>query len=191
MHESEKVKVKSLSRVRLLAISWTATYQAPPSMGFSRQEYWSGCHCLLWALCVGHWNRLCTPEISQACVVYFFVIYKKLVVLIFMRTREWNQCVEFLWSPREWNICFWKTSSTGDVFISKCLSLFFKILSSFSLVDLFNVSWGFPGGSEGKASVYNAGDPGSIPGLGISPEEGNGTPLQYSCLENPTDGGAW
>ena len=37
-----KVKVKSLSRVRLLAISWTAAYQAPPSMGFSRQEYWSG-----------------------------------------------------------------------------------------------------------------------------------------------------
>ena len=43
-----KVKVKSLSRVRLLATPWTAAYQAPPSMGFSRQEYWSGCHCLLW-----------------------------------------------------------------------------------------------------------------------------------------------
>ena len=42
MHESEKVKVKSLSRVRLLATPWTATYPTPPSMGFSRQEYWSG-----------------------------------------------------------------------------------------------------------------------------------------------------
>ena len=42
MHESEKVKVKSLSRVRLLATPWTAAHQAPPSMGFSRQEYWSG-----------------------------------------------------------------------------------------------------------------------------------------------------
>ena len=49
----------------------------------------------------------------------------------------------------------------------------------------------FPGGSDGKASVYNAGDPGSIPGMGRSPGEGNGTPLQYSCLENPMDGGAW
>ena len=39
-----KVKVKSLSHVQLLAIPWTAAYQAPPSMGFSRQEYWSGCH---------------------------------------------------------------------------------------------------------------------------------------------------
>ena len=46
-------------------------------------------------------------------------------------------------------------------------------------------------GSDGKASVCNAGDPGSIPGLGRSPGEGNGSPLQYSCLENPMDGGAW
>ena len=41
------VKVKSLSRVRLLVTPWTAAYQASPSMGFSRQEYWSGCRCLL------------------------------------------------------------------------------------------------------------------------------------------------
>ena len=50
---------------------------------------------------------------------------------------------------------------------------------------------GFPGGSEGKVSAYNAGDPGSIPGSGRSPGEGNDDPLQYSCLENPMDGGAW
>ena len=47
------------------------------------------------------------------------------------------------------------------------------------------------GGSEVKASACNAGDLGSIPGLGRSPGEGNGNPLQYSCLENPMDGGAW
>ena len=46
----------------------------------------------------------------------------------------------------------------------------------------------FPGGSDGKASAYNVGDPGSIPGLRRSPGEGYGTPLQYSCLENPMDG---
>ena len=49
---------------------------------------------------------------------------------------------------------------------------------------------GFPGGSDGKASAYNAGDPGSIPGLGRSSGEGNGNPLQYSCLDNPMDRGA-
>ena len=51
--------------------------------------------------------------------------------------------------------------------------------------------WGFPGGSEVKAPASNAGDPGPIPGLGRSPGEGNGNPLQYSCLENPMDGEAW
>ena len=53
--------------------------------------------------------------------------------------------------------------------------------------------WGFPGGSEVKVSASNAGDirdMGSIPGSGRSPGEGNGNPLQYSCLENPMDGGA-
>ena len=49
----------------------------------------------------------------------------------------------------------------------------------------------FPGGSDSKVSAYNVGDPGSIPGLGRSPGEGNGNPVQYSCLENPMDGGAW
>ena len=49
----------------------------------------------------------------------------------------------------------------------------------------------FPGGSEGNESSCNAGDPGLIPGLGISLGEGNGYPLQYSCLENSKDKGAW
>ena len=62
-------------------------------------------------------------------------------------------------------------------------SLVWHIFSSF--LDAF------PGGSEAKASACNAGDQGSIPGSGRSPGEGNGNPLQYSCLENPMDGGAW
>ena len=49
----------------------------------------------------------------------------------------------------------------------------------------------FPRGSDGKASAYNAGDLGSIPGLGRSPVEGYDNPLQYSCLENPMDRVAW
>ena len=52
-----------------------------------------------------------------------------------------------------------------------------------------SVNWGFPGGSEVKASACNAGDLGSIPMLGRSPGEGSGNPFQYSCLENPMDGG--
>ena len=50
---------------------------------------------------------------------------------------------------------------------------------------------GFSDGSDGKESAHNVRDPGSIPGLGRSPRGGHGNPLQYSCLENPMDRGAW
>ena len=56
---------------------------------------------------------------------------------------------------------------------------------------MFLVLTGLLGGSVVKNLLAKAGDTGSIPGLGRSPGEGNGTPLQYSCLENPMDGGAW
>ena len=59
------------------------------------------------------------------------------------------------------------------------------------ITSSFITSQGFPGGSDGKSSACNVGDLGSIPGLGRSPGEGNGNPLQYSCLENSMDGGAW
>ena len=59
------------------------------------------------------------------------------------------------------------------------------------LIKGFGKKSDFPGGSDGKASVYNAGDPGAIPGLERSPGEGNGNPLQDYCLENPMDRGAW
>ena len=54
----------------------------------------------------------------------------------------------------------------------------------------FQLFWGFPVGSDDKESACN-GEPGSVPGLGRSPEEGNGYPLQDSCLENSMDRGAW
>ena len=63
--------------------------------------------------------------------------------------------------------------------------------SSIILVWVIRLLFDFPGGSDGKLSVYNARDLGSIPGLERFPGEGNGNPLQYSCLENPMDGGAW
>ena len=70
---------------------------------------------------------------------------------------------------------------TRWAFVGKVMSLLFNRLSRL----------GFPGGSEVKASAWNAGDPGAIPGSGRSPGEGNGNPLQYSCLENSMEGGAW
>ena len=60
------------------------------------------------------------------------------------------------------------------------------------MIQLLNIdNLGFPHSSVGKESAYNAGELGLIPGSGRSPGEGNGNPLQYSCLENPMDRGAW
>ena len=64
------------------------------------------------------------------------------------------------------------------------------MLRKTNLVILYLLS-GFPDGSEGKESTCSTGDLGLILGLGRSPGEGNGNPLQYSCLENPMDRGAW
>ena len=58
-------------------------------------------------------------------------------------------------------------------------------------VQTHRIHKGFPGGSDGEESACHAGDPDSIPGLGRSPGEGNGNPLQYSRLENSMDRGAW
>ena len=88
-----------------------------------------------------------------------------------------------------------------QVYFGMCNNkLFLTCLSSIGLYLSFNkqkvtfifvIDTHFPGGLEGKVSTCNVADPGSTPELGRSPEEGNGNPLQYSCLENPMDGGAW
>ena len=83
-----------------------------------------------------------------------------------------------------WLLFFFKVSL--NVFFNRkkhCILLLTCVYQNF---------WcGFPGGSEVKASACNAGDMGSIHRSGRSPGEGNSNPLQYSCLENPMDGGAW
>ena len=61
----------------------------------------------------------------------------------------------------------------------------------FHEIETPSCSFDFPGGSDGKASAYNVGDVGLIPGSGRFPGEGNGNPLQYSFLENPMDRGTW
>ena len=139
---SDLLKVKSLSRVRLFAIPWTVGYQAPPSLGFSRQEYWSG-------LPFPSPGELHNPGIEPRPLV--------------VEAQSSNH-----WKGRELLVC--------DSEVISCL---------------FSRSEDFPGGSDGKASAYDAAGLGSIPGLGRSPGERNGNPLQYSCLENPRDGGAW
>ena len=79
-----------------------------------------------------------------------------------------------------------------QVSLVSCYLAEFINSSSFCLASLgLSIVSGFPGSSDSKESACNVGDKGSISGSGISAGEGNGNPLQYSCLENPMDGGAW
>ena len=81
--------------------------------------------------------------------------------------------------------------TTAQSALMATLHLVTSGLSSVILVVLSPVNQGSPRGSGGKEPACNAGDLGSIPGSGRSPGEGNGNPLQYSCLENPMDREAW
>ena len=91
-----------------------------------------------------------------------------------------SHILRFIWYQHPLPYC---TPGNRPYFCS--LSLTCHMISSISY------DMGFRGGSEGKASACDEGDPGLIPGSGRSPGEGNGNPLQYACLENPTDRGVW
>ena len=162
--------VKSLSRVRLFETPWTVAYQAPPSVGFSRQEYWSGLPQLKQHIKKQRPYFVNKGLSSDEIPVKLFQILKDDAVKVM-----YSICQQ-IWKTQQWPQD-WKRS----VFIPISKKGNAKECSNYCTIARF------PGGSVGKASAYNAGDPGSIPGSRRSPEEGNGNPLQYSCLENPMD----
>ena len=170
-----KGKVKSLSRVRPSATSWTAAFQAPPSMGFSRQEYWRGVPLPspgLHGYCMFHLLRN-SPTIFQSdCTILHSQIQFPCILLMLVTQHLLS--------------VFFILTILADV------RWYLVVLISICLIN--NDIEGFPGGAVVKNLPPNAGDTresGSIPGLGRSPSVGNGNPLQYSCLENSKDRGAW
>ena len=109
---------------------------------------------------------------------------RTLFFIIVMTLIEWEELrsgVDCLWSYPLSFLSWVDLAFLNPHLQDRCITYF---QSSWELGD-------FPGGSDGKASAYNVGDPGSIPGSGRSPGEGNSNPLQYSFLENRMDGGAW
>ena len=110
------------------------------------------------------------------------------------RLLLWNLLIVLTGYPYMWQV----TSLTAFKFLSLFLTSDSLIILtmchgvvSFTCLGHFWHHGGFPGSSDGKASACNEGDLGLIPRLGRSPVEGNGNPLQYSCLENSMDGVAW
>ena len=127
------------------------------------------------------------------------------VFKILSRITWWRAChlhIYYRWGWTRWSqmvlrieSVIWRwvpilTFSNALAFPQFLPCFFFPHLTAVWTFELAPTT-GFPHNSDGEESAYNAGDPDSIPGLGRSPGEGNGNPLQYSCLGNPMDRGAW
>ena len=126
-------------------------------------------HCYWWAGLRDHGPRVRLPALTcpKADLLWFMFIYSepwKFIMLL---------CINF------------------NISECCCLTNNNKIEMIAAIYWVTIMAMDFPGGPDGKASVYNAGDLGLIPGSGRSPGEGNGNPFQYYCLENPMDRGAW
>ena len=103
----------------------------------------------------------------------FIVIFRHVLDRLFKKLKlDWKHLEKYTESANFLGLCCSHTVATRAL--------------SMGIVQM-----GFPDGSDGKESACNAGDPGLIPGLGRSPGVGNRNPLQYSCLENLMDRGAW
>ena len=139
----------------------TAVHQAPVSMRFSRQGYWSG-------LPFPSPEDLPNPGIKPRSPALWQILFP--AEALGKHRHNLRSCLH------------WRLEPGPSACKSDLLQLYSGIEKQIS---------NFPDGSDGKASVYNAGDPGSIPGSGRSPGEGNGNPLQYPCLESLMDTGAW
>ena len=138
------------------------------------------------------WSRWCHPTILSSVVVFSSGLKTFPASGSFLMSQLFasdDQNIGASASVLPMNIQDWfPLGFTGLIALqSKGLSRVFS--NCFAWIQLDQPS--FSGGSDGKKSACNVGDPGSIPGSGRSPGEGNGNPLQYSCLENHMDKRAW
>ena len=120
----------------------------------------------------------CNPFAWKQCAYY-----RPLLTNVLLPKRHMRALLVFFKESFS-SLCFWSVNVPPFHLLVYLLTLWPVHFSFYYHVD-------FPGGSDSKASACNVGDLGSIPGSGRSPGEGNGDPLQYPCLENPMDGGAW
>ena len=159
-------------------------------MGFPRQKYWSGLPFPSPGIFPTQGSNLDLLHCRQ--ILYHLIYREDLLDTIRHNSKHW-----IYWASIRCKIYASWSLDAVDYSFGRCassvLSVLFLLLFSYHMGSLPKKAFrgGFPGGSEVKVSAWNAGGLGSIPGLGRFPGEGNGNPLQYSCLENPMEGGAW
>ena len=198
------MKMKSLSRVRLLATPWTAVHQAPPSMGFSRQEYWSGVPLLVTPKCMFPAVGRISPMTSPTSTGNWG-----------SETTKWMDCRAYTvtlsckilknaWAPILIITYPWKL-----VAVSETLAVFWFVIQYWKVIQLYYIRFFVM--VIVQATFWSAFPPHQkvIWVLSFKLVElflkfkfrllissvvsggGEGNPLQHSCLENPMGGGAW
>ena len=173
------MKVKLLSRVQIFATPWIVAYLAPPSLGFSKQEYWSGLPFPSPGDLPNSGIEPRSPAFQADALPseppgkpkeYIKVIYCHPDYLTYILSTS---CEMLGWMKLKL-----ESRLPGEISITFDMQMTPPLWKK-----------DFPGGSDDKEPAYKAEDLGSIPGSGRSSGEGSGNPLQYSCLENPRDGG--
>ena len=187
---------------------WTVALQASLSMGFPRQEYWSGLPFPFPGNLPDPGIKPMPPESSALAGGFFTTVphRKPLVFLQFSSVQFSHSLFMTSWTAARQASVHHQLlgfTQTHIHWVSDAIQPSHPLSSPSSAVNLsqhhFSVKiyiWQYhlflkTVGSDGKESAHNVGDLGLIPESRRSPGEGNGNPLQYSCLGNPTDGGAW
>ena len=169
------------SHVQLFATPWTVACQAPPSMGFPRQEYWSG---LPFPSPGGLPNPRIKP-VSSTLAGRFFTIWTSRGAQLGKSKDPLEKEMATHSSILAWKIPWMEEPGRLQSMGSQ------RVGHNWATSLHFNTSVGFSSSSVIKNPPDNVGEAGSLPGLGRSLGEGNGNPLQYSCVENLMDRGAW
>ena len=173
--------------VRLFATPWTIACQALLSMGLSRLLEWVSMPSPRGSSWTRDWSHGLLSVLNCFWVLYGWA------------TGEGLHSVEHVINICDYGIHTWESPLKEIIFqyvllnIGLLFQIHHRILSDsiYFTKQLLRIFLGFPGASDGKVPVWNEGYRSLLPGLGKSPGEGNGSPLQYSCLENPMDSGAW
>ena len=148
-----------------------------------------GCHALLQEILPTQGKNLCLPHLLHFRQILYCWAPREAQLAV----SSWANYLNFLTHRMRIMIGlisqgFWVSISWVNTYNVLRFGLVSNVDSDARLIEFTSQ---LPGGSDGKASACNEGDLGSIPGSGRSPGEGNGNPLQHSCLENPMEGGAW
>ena len=180
--------VKSLSRVRLFVTPWTVAYQALPSMGFSRQEYWSGLPFPSPVDLPNPGMEPGSPALQTDALPsepagkphydanFQANRFSQLFSTLFLAPKTYLQTL-----LREWVIYHFSINALNHFFLQNHFVLFSRLC----VCEAGSVVKNLP------ANVENIGDVGSVPGSRRSLGVGNSNQLQYSCLENSMDRGVW